>query len=178
MIRPAIVYLPLLLIAASSMVQWLSRPKPIHSSWIARSLFVILFAALPAWWTWRNTKQFGLPTLTPVSNHNLVYFVGAEPSSSTQESNELKHRNKSQRLITSPAIRLRKIRALKTNGQWPKSNDVSQRLVGELYSLIPKRSSPPPRLELSKPISTMASIAGVLAGKALGQCGPRISCAI
>ena len=44
---------------------------------IKLSLLLLLSLGMPAVWVLRNSLLFGLPKLTPVSTHNLVYFVGA-----------------------------------------------------------------------------------------------------
>ncbi len=78
LIRPSFLMIPFALLFVDAASSWWNRRYifPMHFSF--RSIvFVLLFSIMPTGWVARNYFLFGLPQLTPVSTHNLVYFVGA-----------------------------------------------------------------------------------------------------
>ncbi len=77
MIRPALLYLPLV-IAIIAILCVRSIANGSRYSKVASIIgFSIVFMICPALWTLRNWTVFGVPKLTTVSTHNLIYFVGA-----------------------------------------------------------------------------------------------------
>jgi hypothetical protein len=77
MIRPAILYLPLLLSGAALVYYWLHPKLRSRAAFWSLLTLPIAFSVLPAVWVLRNWLTFGVLTFTPVSSHNLIFFAGA-----------------------------------------------------------------------------------------------------
>jgi hypothetical protein len=76
LIRPSLLLFPVIVAILS--LAWRHLPTPTSAPSFGRVfLFCAIFALLPAAWVSRNYFVFGFAKLTPVSTHNLVYFVGA-----------------------------------------------------------------------------------------------------
>lgn len=76
--RPSFLIAPLFIFAG-----YLLR-SPLSSSLLPRRrqvgnmlIYIVLMMILPVFWIARNYNTFGIVQLSPVGNHNLVYFVGA-----------------------------------------------------------------------------------------------------
>jgi len=77
MIRPAILYLPLVFTGVAIVYHRFQSNTRSRTALVPFVSFPIAYLVLPTIWTLRNWVLFGIPMLTPVSAHNLVYFSGA-----------------------------------------------------------------------------------------------------
>ncbi|MCY2986162.1 MAG: hypothetical protein NTY15_21240 [Planctomycetota bacterium] len=78
LIRPSFLMIPFALIFVDTAASWWSRKNIFTMHFGIRTIvFLLLFSVMPIGWVARNYTLFGLPQLTTVSTHNLVYFVGA-----------------------------------------------------------------------------------------------------
>lgn len=75
LVRPSNLYLPIVLVLSLSLL-WMSNTR--HYPLRKPFFFLLLgFVILVAPWIFRNAVVLGVPKITTVDKHNLVYFVGA-----------------------------------------------------------------------------------------------------
>ena len=75
LVRPSNLYLPFVIVLSLLLIQKFRTPK---LGLLKPSIFFLLsFAVLVAPWILRNAVVLGVPKLTTVDKHNLVYFVAA-----------------------------------------------------------------------------------------------------
>ncbi len=75
LVRPSNLYLPLIILLSLVLLQRCRTPRPPLLK--PSIIFVLSFVVVVAPWIVRNAVVIGVPKITTVDKHNLVYFVGA-----------------------------------------------------------------------------------------------------